>query len=101
VLIDSNAAEIAALNKRRADDAEIVAEVPRDWNSAAEFSGRRRDGLVSKERPVKAKPKPAAELRSMIKEARREIAKVPGQLKQAGMSARLDAAEKRLGLRKP
>jgi hypothetical protein len=47
------------------------------------------------------KPKPAAELRNMIATARREIAKVPGANKQIGMTARLDAEERRLGLRKP
>jgi hypothetical protein len=43
------------------------------------------------------KPKPAAELRSMIKEARRQIDELPvGQLIRQGKHIRLDAQEKRL-----
>jgi len=47
------------------------------------------------------KPKPASELRAMIAQARREIAKVPGAHKQIGMELRLQQQEKRLVLRKP
>jgi hypothetical protein len=48
---------------------------------------------------VTRKPtKAAAELRAMIAEARRNIAKIPGALQRHGAEMRLQAQERRLGL---
>jgi hypothetical protein len=49
----------------------------------------------------KPTPKSAAELRSLIAEARRNIATVPGALMRTGMELRLQAQEKRLFGKKP
>jgi hypothetical protein len=52
---------------------------------------------MSRKTPTKS----ASELRAMIKEARRQIALIPGALQQQGRELRLQAQERRLGLRKP